>query len=104
MKYAFTRFNYQWLLGLATLTSVIMPVTSAVAMLPMASEVFQVPSPVASSIDKTTLTIEDTLSKKDSSRVAEDQLKAFSNTSKFSTLVRESKQFMEIEKRIVNVL
>ncbi len=104
MKYAFTRFNHQWLLCLATLTSTIMPITSAVAMLPMASEVFQVPSPMASSIDKTTLTIEDTLSKEDPPKVAENQMKAFSNTSKFSTLVRESKQFMEIEKRIVDVL
>ena len=104
MKYTFTRFNQQWLLSVVALTSIIMPVTSAVAILPMTSEVFEVPLPVASSIGKTTSTLEDTLSKENLSEIEGNQVKAFSKTSKFSTLVRESKQFMGIEKRITNVL
>lgn len=104
MKYKFTHLNHQLLFSLAVLASTIMPVTSAVAILPMASEVFQTSLSIASSSNETASIIEDALSKEDLSKIENKHIKVFSHPSKFSTLIRESKQFKNIEKHTVDAL
>ena len=103
MKYKLTRTNQQLLLGLAVFGSTIMPVTSAVAILPMGSEFFQTELSETTSTAETAL-IKKALSKEGSLNRENEHLTAFSNKSKFATLIRESKQFKGIEKHNSDIL
>ncbi|WP_201592819.1 hypothetical protein [Psychrobacter fozii] len=103
MKYKLTRTNQQLLLSLAVFGSTIMPVTSAIAILPLGSEFFQTELSETTSSTETAL-IKKALSKEGNLKRENEHLTAFSNKSKFSTLIRESKQFRDLEKHNTDIL
>lgn len=101
MKIKFTHTNHQLLLSVVVMTSSIIPMTSAVAILPMGSEIFQTEAPITTASNETAVVIEEALSKEEHLKMQNKQFSAFSDNSKFSKLIRESKQFKGIEKRVV---
>lgn len=101
MKCKLTRISQPLLLSLVACGATIIPMTSAVAILPMSSEIFQTETPTVST--ETMLTVEDALSKANNLKRENEQLTAFSSKSKFATLIRESKQFKDIEKHDANI-
>lgn len=104
MKIEFTRSNHQLLLSVVVFTSTMIPMTSALAILPMSSEVFQTGSSAPVFSSGTTLTVKEAISKEEHLKMQNKQFSAFSKKSKFSTLIRESKQFKDIEKRSSDIL
>ena len=104
MNIKFARKNHQLLLSAAVLASAIIPMTSAVAILPMGSEIFPTKSSAAVFSNETAWIIEEALSKEEHLKIEQQQLTAFSKKSEFATLIRESKQFKGIEKHNSDIL
>jgi len=89
MKSKFTRINPRLLLGLTAFASTIMPVTSAVTMLPMGSEIFQSEAVAIISTDKKVLTVDDAFSREKSLTIENVRIIAFSDRAKRSSFINE---------------
>jgi len=103
MKSKFMRIKPQFLLGLAVLASTIMPATSALAMLPMGSEIFQAESMAIISTDETALTVDEAISRENSLTIENERMIAFSDKSKLSGLISKGRWLIGLEEHKTNI-